>query len=250
MITWNENILNFTIDSLLYGLILFIAYIVVSKVFARSNVWRMLIPVYFLKIIFSFFDLKGVSVLCDIFLVTLFITMVIYNEEKIVKMLRRNRKIKSFNETTDSEKKILYKAIDATVATLSSSKIGAIMTFERTNSLEEYIKTGVKIDAPVKPELLTTIFYPGTTLHDGAVIIRGNTIEAASVYYTPTTKAMRGKYGARHRASLGISEVCDAITVVISEETGRISIAMDGELQAVNRDNFLNTFKDLMEREI
>ena len=206
--------------------------------------------IFFKKLFFSFFDLKGVSVLCDIFLVTLFITMVIYNEEKIVKMLRRNRKIKSFNETTDSEKKILYKAIDATVATLSSSKIGAIMTFERTNSLEEYIKTGVKIDAPVKPELLTTIFYPGTTLHDGAVIIRGNTIEAASVYYTPTTKAMRGKYGARHRASLGISEVCDAITVVISEETGRISIAMDGELQAVNRDNFLNTFKDLMEREI
>ena len=97
-------------------------------------------------------------------------------------------------------------------------------------------------------ELLTTIFYDGTTLHDGAVIIRGNTIIAASVYYIPTVKAMNGKYGARHRASLGISEVCDAVTVVVSEETGRISLAIDGELQAVTRENFLQSFKREMEK--
>lgn len=246
----SDNLWNFAIDSVVYGLILLLAYYIISKIFVRSNIWKMLIPTYIVKILSGFFKLSGVSVLCDIFLITIFITVVIYNEEKVVKLLKRDRSLKKFSETSLTEKKALYKTIDTTVTALSSSKIGAIMTFERNNSLEEYIKTGVKIDAPVKAELLTTIFYPGTTLHDGAVIIRGNNIEAASVYYTPTTRAMRGKYGARHRASLGISEVCDAITVVISEETGRISIAMDGELQAVNRDNFLNIFKDVMEREI
>ena len=115
-------------------------------------------------------------------------------------------------------------------------------------NLDEYIKNGVRINAPVCPELLTTIFYEGTTLHDGAVIIRNNMIEAASVYYTPTTKALNGKFGARHRASIGISEVTDAITVVVSEETGRISFAIAGELQAVGRDTFYQAFKELMEK--
>ena len=131
---------------------------------------------------------------------------------------------------------------------LSSAKIGAIMTFEKKNSLDDYIKQGVKVDAPVSSELLTTIFYPGTTLHDGAVVIRGSNIEAASVYYTPTVKALGGKYGARHRASLGISEVCDAVTVVVSEETGRISLAIDGELIAVTRETFMQVFKEELEK--
>ena len=146
------------------------------------------------------------------------------------------------------DKKQLYKVISTTVNMLSSAKIGAIMTFEKKNSLDDYIKQGVKVDAPVSSELLTTIFYPGTTLHDGAVVIRGNNIEAASVYYTPTVKALGGKYGARHRASLGISEVCDAVTVVVSEETGRISLAIDGELIAVNRENFSQVFKEELEK--
>ena len=131
---------------------------------------------------------------------------------------------------------------------LSTSRTGAIMTFEKNNSLDDYINKGVKINAPISKELLTTIFYEGTTLHDGAVIIRGNMIVAASVYYIPTVKPMNGKYGARHRASLGISEVCDAVTVVVSEETGRISLAIDGELQAVTRENFLVAFKREMEK--
>ena len=114
--------------------------------------------------------------------------------------------------------------------------------------MDEYINKGVKVNAPVSMELLTTIFYEGTTLHDGAVIIRDNMIVSASTYYIPTVRPMNGKYGARHRASLGISEVCDAVTVVVSEETGRISLAVDGELQAVTRENFLQAFKTQLEK--
>ena len=104
-----------------------------------------------------------------------------------------------------------------------------------------------RINAPVTPELLETIFYEGTRLHDGAVIVKGNTIVCASVYYTPTTKALTGKYGARHRAAIGISEVTDAITVVVSEETGRVSIAYKGILEQVKLDEFPNIFRGMLD---
>ena len=109
------------------------------------------------------------------------------------------------------------------------------------------MKNGVAVKAPVSTELLQTIFYPGTRLHDGAVVIHGNEIVAASVFYTPTTKAFAGKYGSRHRAALGISEISDAVTVVVSEETGRISFAVNGTLETVDQANFLRVFENLMD---
>ena len=112
--------------------------------------------------------------------------------------------------------------------------------------MDDIIKSGTIINATVTQELLETIFYKGTRLHDGAVVIRGNMILAASVYYTPTTRALTGKYGSRHRAAFGISEITDSVTVVVSEETGRISIAYNGNLESVSVDSFLREFTDLM----
>ena len=140
----------------------------------------------------------------------------------------------------------MYGKINNAVAILSKQKIGAIITFERKDSLNDVMKSGTIINAPVSSELLQTIFYEGTRLHDGAVIIRNDTIVAASVYFTPTTKPLIGKYGSRHRAAIGISETTDSVTVVVSEETGRISIAFQGELQSVTSDAFLKTFEDYM----
>ena len=140
----------------------------------------------------------------------------------------------------------LYATINETTLYLSKHKIGAIMTFEKKDKLDGYMKNGTIINAPVCFELLITIFYPGTRLHDGAVIIRGNSIVAASVYYSPTTKPLIGKYGSRHRASIGISEQCDAVTIVVSEETGRISIAYNGEIQSYSSDQFIKVFENLM----
>ena len=140
----------------------------------------------------------------------------------------------------------LYVKIDNTVQQLSKTKTGAIITFERKVALDDFVKSGTLLNSPVTPELLTTIFYPGTRLHDGAVVIRKDYILAASVYYTPTTKPLTGKFGSRHRAAIGISEITDSVTVVVSEETGRISLAIAGELISVNADNFLRTFEDFM----
>ena len=140
----------------------------------------------------------------------------------------------------------LYKNIETAVIALSNARIGAIITFEKNTSLKDIIKNGVPVHAPVSSEILLTIFYPGTRLHDGAVVIHGNEIVAASVFFTPTTKPFAGKYGSRHRAAIGISEVSDAVTVVVSEETGRISFAINGELEAVNQTNFLRVFENYM----
>ena len=141
---------------------------------------------------------------------------------------------------------LLYKNIETAVLNLSNARIGAIITFERNSTLKDIMKNGVPVHAPVTPELLMTIFYPGTRLHDGAVVIHGNEIVAASVFFTPTTKPFAGKYGSRHRAAIGISEVSDAVTVVVSEETGRISFAVNGDLEAVNQTNFLRVFENYM----
>jgi len=130
--------------------------------------------------------------------------------------------------------------VDA-VAYLSKTKTGAIIAVERKSNLSEFIKNGTPMNAPLSAELLMTIFYPGTRLHDGAVVVRDNMIIAASVYFPPTTKALSGKYGSRHRAALGISEVSDAVVIIVSEETGRISFAYNGELEPV----FIDQFKDL-----
>ena len=120
---------------------------------------------------------------------------------------------------------------------------------ETLEVLFEEVKDGVRLNCPLNPELIETIFYEGTRLHDGAMICRGSTIIAANVFLPSTKKALEGKYGARHRAALGISENSDAVVVVVSEETGRISIAYNGYIDVVPFDNFASYFTDIMERE-
>ena len=140
----------------------------------------------------------------------------------------------------------VYHKVDQAVRYMSKQKMGAIITFERKMSLSEVMKSGTAVNAPITFELLVTIFYPGTRLHDGAVVIRNDKIASAAVFFTPTTRPLSGKYGSRHRAAIGISEVSDAVTVVVSEETGRISIAYQGELTPISPDQFYDTFLEYM----
>lgn len=154
----------------------------------------------------------------------------------------------SFRKNSEKifDRHALYLKIESAVIALSKSRTGAIITFERNVELSDFVKSGTILNSPVTPELLLTIFYPGTRLHDGAVVIKRDFILAASVYYTPTTKPLTGKYGSRHRAAIGISEITDSVTVVVSEETGRISLAVAGELIPVNNETFLRTFEEYM----
>ncbi len=133
-----------------------------------------------------------------------------------------------FHNTLEDAIKIeLIKSIDF----LSGKKIGALITFEKTTSLDEYISGAYDIDAPLNSELLSTIFFPNTPLHDGAVIVRGDKIICAGTYFPPTERLdIPKQLGSRHRAAIGISELSDSLTIIVSEETGNISVAVDGYL--------------------
>ncbi|HYU21041.1 MAG TPA: diadenylate cyclase CdaA [Chloroflexota bacterium] len=116
---------------------------------------------------------------------------------------------------------------------LAERRWGALLVLERETALGEYAQTGVEIDGSLSVELLLNIFYPNSPLHDGAVIVRGDRLVAAGcVLPLAAVRANSMHYGTRHRAALGITEQTDAITVVVSEETGRISLANNGRLVA------------------
>ncbi|WBL31625.1 diadenylate cyclase [Candidatus Phytoplasma sacchari] len=118
--------------------------------------------------------------------------------------------------------------IDAIIE-LSKVKIGALITIEKYNSLEQYAQKSILIDGIVSKELLINIFLPNSPLHDGAVIIRGDKILSAGAYFILSEKQNFEKTtGSRHRAALGISENSDSMSIIISEETGNISIAFEG----------------------
>jgi diadenylate cyclase len=113
---------------------------------------------------------------------------------------------------------------------LSQRRHGALMVLERETGLEEYADTGVRLDATPSVELLQGLFYPNSPLHDGATILRGDKVVAAGCTLPLSDRADRGQMGTRHRAALGISERTDAVTVVVSEERGDISVAANGRM--------------------
>lgn len=138
-----------------------------------------------------------------------------------------------FNRTpTFTNDEQIIDAICAAAARLSERRHGALVVLERSDPLDEFINTGVALDSEVSPQLFLTIFWPKTELHDGAVIIRkGRVASAASVLPLSSGRNLSDrKLGTRHRAGLGISEVSDALCVIVSEETGRISVANRGRM--------------------
>lgn len=131
-----------------------------------------------------------------------------------------------------SEDEQLIETICAAAARLSERRHGALIVLERSESLDEFIATGVPLDSEISPQLLLTVFWPKTELHDGAVIVRnGRVASAASVLPLSSGRQLTDrKLGTRHRAGLGISEVSDALCVIVSEETGRISVTNRGRM--------------------
>ncbi len=132
--------------------------------------------------------------------------------------------------TVEERERVVFEIMDA-VDYLRKNKIGALIVIERDVSLHDYIEPATKIYADVSSPLLGTIFFPNSPLHDGGVIIQGDRITCAgAVFKTSMDPNLNKKLGTRHRAALGIAEESDAIALIVSEETGRISIAVDHEL--------------------
>lgn len=121
-------------------------------------------------------------------------------------------------------------AVNVAAADMSRKQIGALIVVERETGLQDYIETGIPVDAITSPDLIESIFYPNSPLHDGAVVVRDDRVIAAGVTLPLSENTFPGEFGTRHRAALGISERTDAVTIVVSEETGRISVTADGQM--------------------
>lgn len=162
--------------------------------------------------------------------------IVIFQPEirSILERLGKSNALARIATLTSTEKESLIDELMAATANLTASKTGALITLEQAHSLEDYVNTGIRINSLVSAELICSIFMTTTPLHDGAVIIQGDKLSCASAYFPPTTMDLPAKYGARHRAAIGISEISDAVTIVVSEETGRVSVAEQGKLIQMN----------------
>lgn len=132
----------------------------------------------------------------------------------------------------EEQKVNVIKELIESVKYLSKTRTGALMVLEREEDVNSYSDVGIQLDAVLSTELILTIFHPNTPLHDGAVVISGDTIKSAGVLLPLTEDPkLSWKYGTRHRAAIGMSEVSDAACLVVSEETGDVSIALDGTLR-------------------
>ena len=135
------------------------------------------------------------------------------------------------NTTTQQVVNEVVKAVEQ----MSDRHIGALIVFEGATGLGEFVDRGVAVDAEVSAELLTTIFFPNTALHDGAVVVAGDRIAAASCVLPLTQRELADSHmGTRHRAAIGVTEQADALSVVVSEETGNISVARNGRILRID----------------
>ena len=215
----------------------FIFYYILKYI--RKNVKLTLIfegvlIIVLLKLVSVWLDLNTVGVLLEYVIESVPIAIIVLFQPEIRNVLESIGRSQLLGRhkvlTVDEREKVVYEIMQA-VEYMKRNRIGALMVIERDYSLSQYIENANKLYADISSELLISIFFPNNPLHDGAVIIEGDRITCAgSVLPTSMNQSISKRLGTRHRAALGISEVSDAISVVVSEETGRVSIAMDGEL--------------------
>jgi diadenylate cyclase len=203
-----------------------------------------------LKLVIVRFDFVRLQYLYSSFLILVLIITVAAFQPELRRMLIQIGQAGSFVNSSRLQLSQTVEEIVEAAANLSAKSIGAIIVIERQVALGEFIETGVRLDTPVKAVLLETIFHPGTALHDLAVVIRGQHIIAARVQL-PLAElgSVGGALGSRHRAAIGISRGSDAVAVVVSEETGIISVAQDGKLDKyVNKEHLRARLSEVIVR--
>jgi diadenylate cyclase len=201
----------------------------------RTRAMQMLLGIFLLAVVYLVADRLDLvlirTLLAYLFQYGAIAALVVFQPE-LRSALARLGQSRMFRLFSSLEESAVVDEVVRAVEQLTRSKVGAIIAIENDVGLDEYANSGSRIEARVSAEMLTTIFTPYSPLHDGAVIIEGDHIKAAGAIlpltqYTPADKTM----GTRHRAALGLSEETDAIVIVVSEETARVSVARGGRLE-------------------
>lgn len=215
----------------------FVFYYVLRNL--RKNVkmallFKGILFIFILKILSDIFDLSTLGYLLNYVIMWGPLALIIIFQPEIRNVLEQLGRSQLLGRhkvlTVDEREKMVYEITNA-MDYLKKSRIGALITIERDNSLNDYIEKSKKIYADISSDLLISIFFPNNPLHDGAVIIQGDKITSAgSVFPTSDNVKISKRLGTRHRAALGITEEMDCISLIVSEETGRLSMAIGGEL--------------------
>jgi diadenylate cyclase len=197
----------------------------------RGVIFILVVGSFLLNLVANQFGLSRIAFLYKGFLLAILIIAVAAFQPEIRRMLIRIGQTRFLQSNPQQLSRSVEEIISA-VSQMSGTRTGAIMVIEQQVGLGEFIDTGVRIDSRVTAELLKTIFYPGTPLHDMAVVIRGDRLLAARVQL-PLAEgdSFQGRQlGSRHRAAVGVTGGSDATVIVVSEETGTVSVAMNGNL--------------------
>lgn len=215
----------------------FVFYYVLRNL--RKNVkmallFKGILFIFILKILSDIFDLSTLGYLLNYVIMWGPLALIIIFQPEIRNALEQLGRSQLLGRhkvlTVDEREKMVYEITNA-MDYLKKSRIGALITIERDNSLNDYIEKSKKIYADISSDLLISIFFPNNPLHDGAVIIQGDKITSAgAVFPTSDNVKISKRLGTRHRAALGITEEMDCISLIVSEETGRLSMAIGGEL--------------------
>lgn len=222
------------IDVLIVWLVLY--YILKSL---RKNVKMVLLLkgiliVILLKLFSNLLNLATVNIIMDYVIEWTPIALIIIFQPEIRTVLEQLGRSNLLGRhkilTVDEREKVVYEIVNA-IEYMKKMRIGALIIIERDNSLQDYISKSKKIYGEISSDLLISIFFPNNPLHDGGLIIQGDKVTSAcAVFPTSDSLKISKRLGTRHRAALGIAEVTDCLALVVSEETGRISIAVGGEL--------------------
>ena len=205
----------------------------------KSNVkftliFKGIIIIVIVKFLSDAFDLTTIGLLLEYVIMWGPLALIIIFQPEIrsvLEQLGRSQLLGRHKVLTISQREKIVYEIGLALEYLKKHRIGALIVIERDTSLSDYIERSKKLYAEISNELLVAIFFPDNPLHDGGVIIQGDKITSAGAVF-PTTVEMKfsKRLGTRHRAAIGISEESDAIAIIVSEETGRISIAINGDL--------------------
>ncbi len=189
----------------------------------------LLAVVYYLA---RLFQLTTLQTILETFLILLPFVVVVLFQQEIRRALARFGRNPLWRLTGQQKGETIFQEVVLAATHLASKKIGALIVIERTEGLKSFSENGIALDANVSYDLLVNIFNPDSPLHDGAVIIQGEKIVAAACFLPLTlSSGLSTEFGTRHRAAIGISNETDALAVVVSEETGTVSVAFDGELE-------------------
>ena len=204
-----------------------------------------------IRILSGYLELQTVSWILDQLINWGPIALIVIFQQEVRRSLEnigRRSLLDGFDKNKQTAEQKLVVDLSDAISYLGKRKIGALIAIEQRDTLQDYVRTGIELNADISSELLINTFIPNTPLHDGAVIIRGSKIAAAATYLPLSdNRTISKELGTRHRSAVGLSEQTDAIVIVISEETGEVSIAQNGYL---NRKLDENEYRKILSQQL